>query len=58
MVRIYAENATSFNWGGIININPLKAFVHKEDNGDYYLDLECGLEYIDYIVSGRIKKYS
>ena len=54
MVRIYAENATSFNWGGIINLIPLKALVHKEDNGDYYLDLECGLEYIDYIVSGRI----
>lgn len=54
MVRIYDEDITTFNWGGIINLIPLKALIHKEDNGDYYLDLECGLEYVNYIVSGKI----
>jgi phage minor structural protein len=35
-------------------LRPLKAKVHKEDNGSFYLDLETGLEYIDYLVDGNI----
>ena len=33
---------------------PLSAIVHKEDNGDFYLDFECDLSYINDIVENNI----
>lgn len=54
MIKIFNATDTTFTSNGDIVINPLKAKVHKEDNGDYYLDLECSLDYINYIISGNI----
>lgn len=54
MVKIFDTTDTDFNTNGDIVIQPLKAKVHKEDNGDYYLDLEVGIEYAQYITAGKI----
>lgn len=54
MIKVFGQTDTDFSSNGDIVLQPTKAKVHKEDNGDYYLDLECGLEYLDYITQGRI----
>ena len=54
MIKLFLANDTDFSSNGEIVINPLKAKVHKEDNGDFYLDFECGIEYIDYIQANNI----
>jgi phage minor structural protein len=54
MIKIFSPTDKSFSSNGDIVLRPLKAKVHKEDNGDYYLDLETGLDYVDYLVEGNI----
>ena len=54
MIKLFNSTDTSFSSNGNKIITPLRAKVHKEDNGNYYLDLECSLDYIDYIVQGNL----
>lgn len=54
MIKIFNSTDTSFVSNGDKIILPTKAKIHKEDNGPYYLDLECSLDYIDYIIAGNI----
>lgn len=54
MIKVFGQTDRSFLSNGDVVLNPLKAKVHKKDNGDYYLDLETGLEYVDYFVEGNI----
>ena len=55
MIRIFSASDTDFTSNGEVVIsNATKANVRKADNGDYYLDFECGLEYVDYIVANNI----
>ncbi len=54
MIKIFSPSDRTFLSNGDIVIKPLKAKVHKEDNGDYYLDVECDLDYINYIVQDNI----
>lgn len=54
MIKVFGQTDTSFVSNGDIVLSPLKAKVVKKDNGDYYLDLETGLEYVDYFTEGRI----
>lgn len=54
MIKIFQSTDTTFESNGDIVINPIKAKIHKEDNGDYYLDLECDLSYLDYFVPNNI----
>ena len=54
MIRVFGTTDKTFTSNGDAVIRPLKAKVHKEDNGDYYLDLETGLEWVDYIVANNI----
>ena len=54
MIRVFGQTDTVFTSNGDCVLQPLKAKVHKEDNGDYYLDLETSLEYLDFISEGRI----
>lgn len=54
MIKLFKKTDTSFVSNGDIVIKPLKAKVHKEDNGDYYLNLEVDLSYLDYFVEGNI----
>ena len=54
MIKVFGQTDTVFSSNGDCVLMPLKAKVHKKDNGDYYLDLETGLEYVDYFVEGNI----
>ena len=54
MIKLFHSTDTSFSSNGDKIIIPTKAKVHKEDNGDYYLDLETNLDYINDIVQGNI----
>lgn len=54
MIKVFGSTDTNFTSNGDCVLRPLKAKVHKKDNGDYYLDLETSLEYVDYFTEGRI----
>lgn len=54
MIRVFEATDKSFTSNGDIVIQPARAKVTKEDNGDYYLDLEASVKYADYLTSGRI----
>lgn len=54
MLTVFSPVDTSFDSNGDIVVNPLVAIVHKVDNGDYYLELETGLEYVDFIKDNNI----
>lgn len=54
MIKIFGQTDKLFGSNGDIVVQPLRAIVHKEDNGDYYLDLEASLDYVDYFVQGNI----
>ena len=49
MLRGFDQGDTSFSSNGNIIIQPFKAHVHKGDNRDFFLDLECSLDYLDYV---------
>ena len=54
MLKVFGQTDRDFSSNGDIILRPLKAKIHKEDNGDYYLELVTGLEYSDYLTQGRI----
>ena len=54
MIRVFGQTDKTFNGNGDVVIQPIKAKVHKEDNGAFYLNLETGLAYIDSLVEGNI----
>ena len=49
MIKIFSPTDKVFNSNGDAVVNATRAVIHKVDNGDYYIELECGLDYIDYI---------
>lgn len=49
MVRIFEAGETDFSNNGLVVINPIKCKVTHKLEGDFYLDLTCGKEYLDYI---------
>ena len=54
MIRLFSSNDKTFTTNGDIVLKPLKAKVHKEDNGSFYLDLETSLDYVDDLTANRI----
>lgn len=54
MIKLFDVTDKTFDTNGDIIINPRKATIHKEDNGNYYLDLETDLSYVDYLTAGKI----
>lgn len=54
MIKAFQQNDISFSSNGDITITPLKAYVYKIDNSDFYLNLECSLDYLDFIVPQNI----
>lgn len=54
MIKLFGQTDNTFQSNGDIVIEPLRAVVHKEDNGDYYLDLTTSLRYADDLTEGRI----
>ena len=43
MIKVFNATDKIYSSNGDIVLNPTKAVVHKEDNGDFYLDLETPL---------------
>jgi phage minor structural protein len=54
MIKLFNSTDNSFTNNGDKVIIPTKAKIHKEDNGSYYLDFECSLDYIDDIIADNI----
>lgn len=54
MLRVFSPSDTDFTSNGDVVIQATLAVVHKEDNSDYYLELQCGLEYADYVKAENI----
>lgn len=54
MIKLFGPTDNIFSSNGDKIIQATKAKVHKIDNGDFYLDLECSLDYINYIQSNNI----
>lgn len=54
MIKCFGQADTSFSSNGDIVIQPFKAQVRKIDNNDFYLELECSLDYLEYVVPNNI----
>ena len=54
MISVYPSNERLFSDNGIKILKPIKAMIHKEDNGDYYIDLKDNIDNIDYYQQGMI----
>lgn len=54
MIRAFLPTDRDFTTNGEAIIRPFFANVHKVDNGDYYLEITCGIEYVDYIKANNI----
>ena len=54
MIKVFQSTDTSFTSNGDVVLKPYRAKVRKEDNGAFYLDLEVGIENVDWLQSGNI----
>ena len=54
MIKIFGQTDTLFSTNGDKILQPTKCKIHKQDNGEYYADIECSPDYSDYIKNGRI----
>lgn len=54
MVKLFSSTDKTFETNGDKIIKATKAKVHKEDNGDFYLDFESGINYADDIVENAL----
>ena len=54
MIKLFNATDKLYSTNGDVVISPTKARVKNNDNGDYYLELVCGLEYNEYIASNNI----
>lgn len=54
MIKIFGQTDTLFSTNGDKILQPTKCIIHKQDNGEYYADIECSSDYSSYIQNGRI----
>jgi len=54
MIKLFGISDRDFSFGCDKILKPLKAVVVKEDNGEYYLEIEAGTEYSEDLTHGRI----
>lgn len=54
MIKVFSPTDTTFETNGDAVVNATRAVVHKVDNGDFYLELEAPIEYIDYLKPNNI----
>ena len=54
MIKIFGQTDTLFSTNGDKVLQPTKCKIHKQDNGEYYADIECSSDYSSYIQNGRI----
>lgn len=56
MISVYESTEKSFNHNGLKVLHPIKCDVFKENNGDYYIELEDKIDNIDYYQANMIIK--
>ena len=54
MIKLFNSTDTLYSSNGDKIIIPTKAKIHKQDNGDFYLELETSLDYINDIIQGNL----
>lgn len=54
MICVYEESEKLFNNNGIKTIHPLKAKIHKEDNGEYYIEVKDTIDNLQFYQAGMI----
>ena len=54
MLKIFQAGDKVFTSNGDAVIKATRAVVRKEDNGEYFLELEAGLEYLEYLQAENI----
>jgi len=54
MIKVFGKTDKVFTSNGDAVILPVKAKVHNEDNGEFYLDLSAPIKYADYLQTDRI----
>lgn len=54
MLKVFGQTDKNFASNGDAVLRPLRAKVRKEDNGDFYLDLQTGIEHAEYLNHGNI----
>lgn len=54
MIKLFNTTDTLFSSNGDKVIIPLRAKIHKEDNGSFYLDLDADLSYVNDLTANRI----
>ena len=54
MIKLFGITDKSYITNGDIVLETTKAKVHKEDNGDFYINVEAPLSYIEYLVPNNI----
>lgn len=56
MISVYESSENSFSHNGLKILHPKKCEVFKEDNGDYYIELEDSIDNISYYQANMIIK--
>ena len=54
MIKVFGANDTIFTSNGDVVLQCTKAKIHKVLNGDFYIDIEAPLTYVDYLVANNI----
>ena len=54
MIRVYESTERIFNNNGIKILHPLRADITKEDNGDYFVELQDTIENLEHYQNGLI----
>ena len=54
MIKVYDPGERLFNHNGIKILHPLRAYITKEDNGDYFCELEDTIENLEFYQNGNI----
>lgn len=54
MIKVFNAVDTDYSTNGDAVIMPTKARVKNADNGDYYLELTCSIDYNDYLAANNI----
>ena len=54
MLKVFSPIDTIFTSNGDVVIQGLRAVVRKVDNSDYFFELDCGLEYLEYVQPNNI----
>lgn len=54
MIKLFGQTDRNFTSNGDKTIKPLRARITKQDNGEFYLELETDLTYVNDLTEGRI----